>query len=343
MKEKLINVLKFLLFLSLGLFLFWLAYRDMSWQEIVDSTKDAQFFWLGVSVFFGVLSHLSRAARWNLLIEPLGYRPRFLNTFFAVMVMYLANLAIPRLGEVTRCGIMKRYENVPFTKLLGTVFLERIVDFVMLLLLLVFVIVTQFPVVLEFINNNPEIASKFEWIFNSQLTLVILACMGLAAVLAFIFLRKYVRHLGAYQKVKKLTVSFIDGFKTILQMKRKLTFFAHSVFIYLMYFGMIYVAFFAFDFTSHLGIMSGLAVFTISSFGMVAPVQGGIGAWHFMAYKTLLIFGVPEDPEGKTFAFVAHATMTILLIVLGFISLVALPLYNRNKTTATTPTAEEDA
>ncbi len=327
MKKIIVKVVKFSLFLSIGIILFWWAYRDQNIDEIVNALKNANFFWIGASLVFGFLSHLSRAMRWNLMLQPLGYNPRISNTLFAVFVMYLANIAFPRLGEVSRCGIMKRYEKVQLSQALGTVFIERIVDFILLVLLLAVVLIAQFQQIFAFLRDN--VSHKFANIIVSSQSFIAVSIFGIVAVFLFIIFRKKLQATSLYRKIEDIFLDFIEGIKTIKTLENRTAFIAHSLFIYLMYFLMIYVCFFAFDFTSHLSAMVGLTVFVLASFGMVAPSPGGIGTWHIMAIGTLLIYQISES-HAKAFAFAAHGSMTLFLIVAGFVSLILLPVTNKN-------------
>jgi len=327
LKGKIISSLRIIIFLAIGLFLFWLVYKDQPLNEIIEALKGANYFWIGVSLVLALLSHLSRAIRWNLLINPLGYKPRLLNTFFSVMVMYLSNTAIPRSGEIVRCSILKRYEKVPISKLLGTVVVERVMDFVMLFILLFVVLVTQFGVVLKFIQNNPGIEQKVNSILQIKY-LILLAALFLASIVFTWYFRKRFKESVVYKKLRELLMSFIAGLDTVRKMDRKWEFIGHSIFIWTMYFLMIYVTFWSFEFTQHLTVMTGLTVFVMASFGMVAPSPGGIGTWHFMVIETLMIYGIEKTPDANAFAFAVHGAMTLLLVGVGVISLVMLPIIN---------------
>jgi len=326
LKEKIVNLFKFLLFLALGLGLFWLAYKDMQWQEIREGLRGVDYTWVGVSFGLGMLSHVSRAMRWNILIETLGHKPRLANSFLSVMVMYLTNFAIPRMGEITRCTLMTRYEKVPFTKLLGTVFLERIVDLVSLLLLGL-VMATQLHVVRDFVEANPGVRDSIDGLMGSTALLAALLLGAGALVGALWFMRHLFRHLGVYQKLKGLLVQFWEGLLTIWRMERKLAFLAHSVFIFVIYYLSLYAMFSSFEATEHLGWLAGLTVFVMSSFGMVAPVSGGMGAWHFMCIGTMVLYQVGSF-DARIFALVAHGSTSILMIVVGAVALLVLPVYN---------------
>jgi hypothetical protein len=304
-----------------------MVYKDQDFNRIKSIlTNDVNYFWIVASLFIGLLSHVSRTIRWNLLIEPLGRKPRILNTFLAVMVGYLMNLALPRMGEISRCGVIARYEKISFTKLVGTVVLERLIDVLMLLVLLAIVVLTQFGQVLEFLNNNPEVNEKLQKVIYSPVLIG-----GLLLFLAVLWISRHkIRESSLMQKAMGFVGQFVEGFRSIGKMKKKGLFIFHSVFIWVLYYLMMYVIFFSFGFTSHLGLLAGLTVFVLGSFGMVAPVQGGIGAWHFMVIEGLALYGV-DNADGKVFALLAHGTSTVMLIVLGLIGLIALPFVNERE------------
>jgi len=304
-----------------------MVYKDQDFNRIKSIlTNDVNYFWIVASLFLGLLSHVSRTIRWNLLIEPLGRKPRILNTFLAVMVGYLMNLALPRMGEISRCGVIARYEKISFTKLVGTVVTERLIDVLMLLILLVIVVLTQFGQVLEFLNNNPEVNEKLQKVFFSPILIG-----GLVFFLAVLWISRHkIRESSLTKKVMGFVGQFVEGFRSIGKMKKKGSFIFHSVFIWVMYYLMMYLIFFSFGFTSHLGPLAGLTVFVLGSFGMVAPVQGGIGAWHFMVIEGLALYGV-DKADGKVFALLAHGTSTLMLIVLGLIGVIALPFVNERE------------
>lgn len=325
MKKTVLKVLKFLAFFTLGAFIFWLIYKDQDIERIKMVLKnDVKYSWIVLSLFLGLLSHISRTLRWGLMIEPIGHKPRFINTFLAVMVGYLMNLAFPRMGEISRCGVVTRYEKISFTKLFGTVVAERLIDVISLLILLVIVFLSQFGKMLSFINHNPEIQQKLKSVFTSP---YLISGFILFIVLAFVF-RNTFKSSIVFKKIKGILLNFKEGFISIRSIKRKGWFFFHSFFIWFLYYIMLYVVFFAFDFTRDLSPIAGLTTFVLASFGMIAPVQGGIGAWHFMAIEALSLYGVATE-NGVIFAFVAHTSTTAMIILLGIISLLVLPFINR--------------
>lgn len=327
MKKTAIKVLKFLIFFTLGIFIFWLIYKDQDIDRIKSVlTNEVNYFWVVLSLFIGLISHVSRTLRWGLMIEPIGHKPRFANTFIAVMVGYLMNMAFPRMGEISRCGVLSRYEKISFTKLFGTVVAERLIDVLSLLLLLLIVIFSQFGQMLNFIQNNPEIKEKLTSVFTSPF--LIIGVTGIV-VLAWLF-RNTFKQTSIFKRIVTILQNFKEGFISIRSIKRKGWFWFHSVFIWVCYYLMLYAVFFAFDFTRDLNPIAGLTTFVFASFGMVAPVQGGIGAWHFMAIEALSLYGVAYE-NGVIFAFVAHSTSTIMIILVGLISMMILPFINRRE------------
>lgn len=324
MKQKILKILKYISFFLIGVVIFYLIYQDQDVNRIKNVlTNEVNYFWIIASVFLGLLSHISRTIRWAIMIEPLGRKPGIINTFLAVMVGYLMNLALPRMGEITRCGILARYEKIPFTKLVGTVAVERVIDVLMLLILLLIVIITQFAQILEFVGNNPEVKTKLENAFYSP----ILPIAIIVFVILFWVLKSRIKKSKLVQKILGFVSQFSEGFRSILYMKNKGLFIFHSIFIWVLYFAMFYCVFFAFGFTADFLPLAVLTVFVLGSFGMVAPVQGGIGAWHFMVIEGLLLYGV-QKADGIVFALLSHGTTTLVIIVVGLASLLILPIVN---------------
>ncbi len=327
-KDILLKLLRFSIFFGIGILLFWFVYKDQPIDEIITALKKANYLWIIFPLFLAILSHLSRALRWKILIDSMGYKPKWTNTFLAVMVMYLSNTVIPRSGEITRCGIIKKYENISFTKLLGTVVIERAMDFVMLFILIIIVLLTQFNVFIEFVKNNPGIDEKFA-LFKKIDNLIIVAIFTFLFFMAIFIFRRKMKNTIFYLKIKELYIKFKEGLKTIKTLEKKWQFIAHSFFIWIMYFTMIYITFWSFEFTANLSLLSGLTVFVMASLGIIAPSPGGIGTWHFMVIETLVIYGIAKHPDANAFAFAVHGSMTLFLVIAGLISLLVLPILNK--------------
>ena len=325
------KILKFLFFLLVSLLLFWLVYRDQNWHDLMRALEEGvNYTWVAVVCVVGMLSHVARALRWQLLTLSMGCPIRLMNSFFGVMIGYFANLAIPRMGEFTRCGVVSKYEHVPFPKFLGTVVAERVIDMFFLLAYTIIVIVSQFREILFFLDTNKGVEERvvtvmYSWKIWMLLVIVPLAVFGIW---------RLCRGMKILQRLRVFLCGLKEGIVAIRKVKHMRLFVCYSVLIWVCYFLMFYFSFFCFEFTSHLGIMVGLTAFVFGSFGMVAPVQGGIGAWHFMVISALLLY-LPHTPEtesmAKAFAFLTHGIMTFVYIVVGIVCLIALPLYNAAK------------
>ncbi len=329
MSKKILNFLKYLLFLAAGLLLLWLAARGQDFQRIREAFLHANYWWVGLSALLSVLSHIFRALRWKLLIEPIGFKPRFANTFFAVMTGYFANLALPRLGEVTKCGVLNKYEKIPVDKLLGTMIVERAFDFLTMLLLLVLVLLFQFHLFSDFLNKYVWAPMGEKLGQTGHLGWIVLLCFGLVLGLLFWFRKPLSRNV-VFQKGWQFAKGIWHGIASVRDLQRTGLFAFYTLAIWGLYLSMAWVVFYAFPETSHLGFWPAMSILVFGSIGMVAPVQGGIGAFHFMASRTLVVYGIAAEPA-LAYAFLNHGASTLTLIVLGFVSLILLPLTNRER------------
>lgn len=333
MKKWAINITKYLIFLSFGVLLFWYLYKDYPFDEFKSSLKKINYFWIFVSISLGILSQVSRAIRWNMLIRPLGYNPKLYNSFLSVLILYFVNLIAPRAGEVVRCTVLSRYEKIPFAKLVGTVFVERMADLISLMILAVLIILSQLKVFVRFFNVHPELKENLQKLLS--LKNVFIGIAGIAGLfILFFFVRRYFRskkddHENTLiKKLKMLKINFIEGIKSIMKLENKWYFIGHTGFIFLMWLLMLYVVFLAFEPTRHLTIWTGMITFLMGGLAMLAPVQGGIGAWHFMVFETLFIYGISKS-DGKMFALIAHASTSLIYLFLGLIAFILLPILNR--------------
>ena len=318
------------MFFSVGIGIFWWVSKDQDWNALKNALSDADYTWIFVALFLGMLSHISRAARWNLLIKPMGYNPKLINSFFSVMIMYLSNMAIPRSGEVVRCGVLSKTEDIPFTKLLGTVFIERVIDFIMLFIFLAIVLFSQLDELLKLVTNNPDLKDKLDNLLSSTPMLIVVVISFILIISLLYFFRSKIKQTKIFSKINNIVSQFTDGIKSVLKMEKKFEFIAHSIFIWIMYFLMIYIVFWSFDFTKNLSLITGLTVFVMSAFGMVAPSPGGMGTWHFMVIETLFVYGV-DKADGYAFAIASHESMTIMMIIVGVASVILLPIFNNKK------------
>lgn len=309
----------------------YFAFRGVSVEELMSSLSMADFKWVAIALFFALIGYLSRAYRWKLLIKPLNYDPPFKNVFYALMIGYTANFAFPRIGEITRCGSLRRSDKIPIDSLLGTVIIERAIDLVILIFVLVIVFFSKIGFFGEFFRENifRPFINKAESLFQmSFLSWVIL--IASLIVLAFIirFLNRKFSENPLFKKVKQLIQGIVMGLKTIARMRDRWSFILLTVVIWLMYFLMTYVIFFALPATSHLGPLDGLFLLVIGGMGMSAPVQGGIGAFHWIVTLGLSLYGVSKA-NAVAYATISHESQSVFAILLGAISFIAIMIQNR--------------
>lgn len=336
MKKWAINISKYLLFLAIGIFIFWWIYKDLPVEELKSAFKNINYLWIVVSLILGLLAQISRAIRWNMLIRPMGYQPKFYNTFLSVLILYFINLLAPRAGEVVRCSVLSKYEKIPFTKLIGTVFVERMADFVTLIFLAIVIILTQLGIFVRFFDVHPEMKAKLVTLLSIRNILFGISGLVILLVLYFI-IRKYFSRKGRdskstfINKLKHIKYDVVEGIRTILKLENKWYFIGHTLFIFIMWLFMLYVIFLAYEPTKHLSIWTGMMVFLMGGLAMIAPVQGGIGPWHFMVYETLFIYGI-DKAHGKIFALIAHTSTNILYyLIFGLIAFIMLPILNNSR------------
>jgi uncharacterized protein (TIRG00374 family) len=331
LNRTLLKALRFSLFLAIGLFLLYLAVREVSLEEFVSTLKMANFGWVALALFFALIGYLSRAYRWKLLIKPLNYDPPFRNVFYALMLGYTANFALPRIGEVTRCGSLRKSDQIPLDSLLGTVIIERAIDLLVLLSVTVVIFFSKIGFFGAFFKRElfRPMLNRAEGLLAYPgfywLILVVFAAL-LFFVLRFLF--KRFSDKPAIIKVKKLLRGVISGLKTIAHMKNRWAFIFHTVIIWLMYFLMTYVLVFALPATSHLAPIDGLFLLVIGGLGMSAPVQGGLGVFHVITMAGLSLYGVSRS-EGFAYAVLSHESQSLFAILLGALSFILLMIENR--------------
>jgi len=326
LKQWLRKIVQFILFPALGISIVWWLFRDQELSDIISIlANDTNYYWILLSVVFGVLSHMSRAARWQQLLEATGGKVGFNNAFWAVMTGYFINLLVPRMGEVSKCGVISKYENISFTKVIGTVVVERLFDLLMLVFIFVIVLTLQFELLSEFLSGNVDV-DKMKDAFLSPVTYIVI----FSIVLLVYIIRRNRHSIKLFREFSVLWMKFKDGFSSIRNIKNVPLFWFYTVFMWLMYFAMVYVCFFSFEATSQLGAVAGFTILLTGSLGMLVPVQGGLGTWHAMVIATLVLFGIDTEMAG-VFALVVHGAQTLMIIITGLLAFVILPLTNSDK------------
>lgn len=345
MKKHFLTALKVLLFFGLGFAILYLVYRSQNiafqeqcrldgipaedcslLQKIWIDFQHANLFWLVLVVFAFLVSNVSRAARWIMLIRPMGYAPRKINAFLVIMLGYFANLGLPRLGEVVRAGVFARYEDIPAEKVMGTVVTDRAIDFLSLLIFLAAAFLLEFDLLWGWLVENVR------WDrFGIDLdTWIRVGIIGFLILLALVWqFRKALLQSVFIKKVIRLLHGFWEGIRTVGQVDRPGWFLFHSVNIWLMYYLMAYLCFFAFEPTSSLSPVAGLMVFVFGSFGIVIPSPGGMGTYHFLVIAALALYGISGDDAFSLANIIFFTIQVFGNILFGIIALILLPIYNR--------------
>lgn len=277
-----------------------------------------------------MIAFASRAYRWNMLIHPLGYKPKFSSAFYSLMFGYLANLALPRLGEVSRSVALNRAEKIPLDAIIGTVIAERAIDLLMLFLSILLALVLQFDRIYSFLNDNliQPLAEKIAATIHSPffIPVVIFVAIILSAGIFVLSKRKFSSTLA--KKINQFVKGIWQGLLTVIKLKSHSAFIFHTILIWFLYWLVSYICFFSLDATSGLDMKAGVFVLVVGGLGMTVPVQGGIGAYHWIVTQGLLMFGISAT-DGLSYATLVHTSQTLLVILVGAISFLMLSVFNK--------------
>ena len=313
---KLKKVLKIILPLILGGFLVWYSISKVSIDTLLQYFKNANYWWIALGLFFGILSHLSRAYRWKFLLEPMGYKPDFGNSTMAVLVAYLVNYAVPRAGEVSRAAVMTNYEDIPFEKGFGTIVAERIADLLMMLIIITFTLFVQFDFIYELLTKN----------FDPTKIGIGLLLLFVGGFISMRYVKKAQSGVGL--KIKKFISGLIEGATSIFKMKNKWAFIFHTVFIWLMYIAMFWATIPA---VQNLNVPFGAVLIGFIAGGFsIAATNGGIGLYPIAVAGAFALFGIPEEPA-SAFGWIMWTAQTAMIIIFGGLAFLFLPIYNKNK------------
>lgn len=318
------RIIRAVVFFLVGVGLMWWVFKGTDLGMLSSELNRINWYWVGLSVVFNMLSQLVRAIRWAMLFKPMKYNPRISNLFLSVIILAFTNQIIPRGGEIARLGVVNRYEKVPFAKLFGTALVERLTDLVILLILFSSLVVWQFPLIMDIVEL-PQISLK-----NWSLTRILSFIGGAVAllVIAFFVLKRigfFKRIQGKLQKIKH---DIKEGFASLYHIKNKVRYFSFSVLIYFLWLCMLFVLFYAYPPTSELGFKAAAFTFGLATMAFLLPIQSGMGAWHFLAIQSLILFGIDHE-SGKVFALMAHAATNLVHVPFGALAFVLLPIINR--------------
>lgn len=317
MTAKTKKLLRIAIPIALAVFFGWYTFSKLPVDTIIPFVKSANYWWIAFGVFLGVLSHLSRAYRWKYLLEPLGYTTKLPNGIMAVFIAYLANYGIPRSGEVLRAAVLTNYEKVPFEKSFGTIVAERMADLVVMLGIILVTLIIEYDFIFNLLEQSFQLKK-----------LMLLGLIGIVVLfLVFIYIKKSNSKFAV--KVKTFFKGLMEGVLSIFKMKHKWAFIAHTLFIWGMYVLMFYVTTFALPDLDKVTIGVVLVGFISASF-TIAATNGGIFVYPAAVMAAFTLFGIEKDPS-YAFGWIMWASQTIMVIVLGSISFLYLPIYNRIK------------
>lgn len=337
MKKKFFTALKLIIFLAIGFFFIWIFVKDLTAEEkkqIFHSFSIANYWWLLLCFFIGLLSHVFRTIRWNMLIHTIGYRPRFRNTFLSLMIGYFANLALPRLGEITRCGFLTKYEKIPFEKSFGTVIAERALDMLTFIVLFFINLIIQYNTISGYVRENitKPLTEKFQFFGKGYLLYAFIFCVILLTIFLVVFHKRLLKY-KIYQKIITVLKGFWEGLKSLGKVKNPFMFVVYTVLIWTMYYLMSYVCFYSLDLTSNPGFYSVFSVLVMGTIGIMV-VQGGIGIYPVFVAETLTQYkiGIINDKglniTGFALGWLIWGAQTFIIILAGIVSLILFPILN---------------
>lgn len=327
MKKTLLKILQYIVFLGLGIAIIIYMSNQLSEQDkkdMVAALKSVRLWWVAPFVIGGFLSHFFRALRWKLLLAPLKIYPTTTNTTFAVLIGYIANLVIPRAGEVAKCTVLARYEKVPADKMIGTIVSERIFDVICLGVVTLAAFALEADIIGDYAR---DVFGKITEKTNVFIFLVI-ALVLMIVTLALVYRRFKETKIGKFIK------GMADGVRSILKMKNSGLFILYTCLIWGLYLLLVMIGFWALPATEHLGVPEALVVLVFGSVGMIAT-QGGIGAYTYLVAKILLFYGI-DKASGQAFGWMSWAAQTGVIVVLGVVALILLPIYNQKEHNAQT-------
>ena len=323
MRKGIVQALKFTGFLIAGIILLWLAFRNVDINKLSAGLKDADYSWLLLSLLFGFIAYVSRARRWVLLINPLGYRPTLLNSFHALMTGYLGNIALPRVGEITRCVALGKKEKIPVDQLFGTVVIERAIDLISLLIITFILFFTASDQIERFLSESIFIPLHEKLLQIFGVTWILWIIIIIIMLVSFLLVIRYKKNLGKirfFAKIFTLARGIINGLKSVTNLERKWEFIFHTVFIWINYALMTWVIVFSLESTSHISFFESIFLLVVGGLAMSAPVQSGLGIFHYTISRGLAVIENVPIEDGLVYALLSHESQLVFIAIVGTIS-----------------------
>ena len=309
-----------------GALLYWM-YRDFDFAEAKRIfLHEMNIWWLLASLVPITLSHVMRGLRWLITLEPLGYRPKKGDSIDSIFIAYAANVVVPRVGEVSRCAVLTKYDKVPFSKALGTLVAERLIDMLLVVVFVCVMLLTQLDVFVSLFAETGTNEASLVSLFTSPKTYMIIGVVVASCVVLWSLLKK----TKLYTKIKQAIGGFVDGLLSLRTMQHKGLFILYTIGIWIGYFLEFYLAFFCFPFTAELTMVQALVIFAAISLAIIIPTPNGAGPWHFVVISMMMLYGVSQT-DASSFALIVHTFQTLGVMLLGAYGWVALQVRNRKR------------
>lgn len=323
------KVLQYSIGFIVAVAMMFFAFKDIQWKEIEKGFREANYFWIGVSMLIGIFEKVVRASRWNMLLRASGYQPRLISTFCGVAIGYLANMVLPRMGEVTRCGVVYKADKIPVAQVFGTVVLERIIDVVTLGLVILLALGLEYDIFYHWLVQTFHITPE-----QKHKILIFGIVISLAGVISLVFFIKNWKKFNPQNKwlikIKQFVEGLTEGLISIRKVKNIPLFMLYTVLIWLCYTLTTYCIFLSLTSTAHLNLTAALVVTLVGAVGMAAPVQGGIGVYHYIVSQSMIAYHISTE-QSLVSATLNHTTQAFLVIIAGFVCMViAVKLLYKN-------------
>jgi uncharacterized membrane protein YbhN (UPF0104 family) len=333
MKKSVFTILQYLFFFSLGILFAWLSIKDINhaqWLQIKDALQRAKHWLIFPAIIFLCMAHYSRAMRWKILMEPMGYHPSNFNTFAAVMIGYLVNAGVPRLGEVIKCTLLARYEKVRADRLVGTIVMERAVDVVCLLLVFTLALLFQGHIIGGYFGTllGKFFVDKTGHTSFRKIGITLTIAVLIFSILYFL-LKKY-GHIDAIGKIKNVLKGILHGLGSIKFIQHKGLFIFHTCLMWTLYLCSTTIGIYALQETAHLGFGGGLTTLAVGSIGMILT-PGGIGAYALLVAKLMGLYGLEENTIGNALGWLLWSVQTLIILFGGLLCFAFLSYHNKNR------------
>ena len=300
----------------------WWMYREFRWEDVRQAfASDMSWRWMLLSFPFGIMAQVFRAIRWKQALAPLGEKPRLHTCINAVFISYASSLIVPRVGEMLRCGILRRWERTNFSKGVGTVVTERVIDSTLVMLLALITVACQIPMFMKFFSQTGVSLQGFLGTFTTTGWLVTILC----GILVLCTLGVLVCRLNIFSRTRAVLTDLKDGLFSVRYVQNPMLFLLNSVGIWVSYYLHFYLTFYCFQYTAQLGPMAALVAFVVGCFAVLVPTPNGAGPWHFAVKTILVLYGVSQT-DGAMFVLVVHTIQTLLVVALGLYGTAALSL-----------------